>query len=213
MILAYVLIKLLTVLTSTASPVPTQTYPNKIVLVEPDKYILYWDFKESDILFEVHAQTKGWLGFGLSPNGNMINSDVVITWIDSNGNANFTDRNIKSKSEPPRIDLVQNWFLLSAMIKDGYTISKFTRKIKLCDATGEDLNIESGTPYVIFAWGESFANNDISYHGTNNRGSKTVPLIARSNSKSVINMNEIEMVDFKVNVSRFFILIFFYIKL
>jgi hypothetical protein len=186
---------------SASPPPPTQAYPNKIVLAEPNKYILYWNFTDSDILFEVHTQTNGWLGFGLSPNGNMINSDIIITWIDSNGHVNFTDRNIKSKNEPPRIDKVQNWFLLSAMIKDGYVISKFTRKIKLCDATGEDLNIEPGTPYLIYAWGEKFTNNDISYHEISNRGSKTVPLIARSNSKSAIDTKEIEMVDFRVNVS------------
>ena len=186
---------------SASPPLPTQAYPNKIVLAEPDKYILYWNFTDSDILFEVHAQTNGWLGFGLSLNGNMLNSDIIIIWIDSNGHVNFTDRNIKSKNEPPRIDRVQNWFLLSAMIKDGYVISKFTRKIKLCDATGEDLNIEPGTPYLIYAWGEKFTNNDISYHGVSNRGSKTVPLIARSNYKSAIDTKEIEMVDFRVNVS------------
>ena len=49
----------------------------------------------------------------------------------------------------------------------------------------------------------SFENSDISYHGPTSRGSKTVPLIARSNTKSEINMNEIEIVDFKVNVFYF----------
>ncbi len=199
--LTLILILKLLSFSKAASPEPTQAYPNKIILAEPEKFILYWIHTDADILFEVHAQTKGWLGFGLSPNGNMINSDVIITWIDSNGKVNFTDRHIKTKSEPPRKDTVQNWFLLYSTFKDGYTIAKFTRKIKLCDATGEDLNIESGTPYVIFAWGDSFENSDISYHGPTSRGSKTVPLIARSNTKSEINMNEIEIVDFKVNVS------------
>lgn len=192
-------------------PNPTSNYANKLILKEPDIYILYWNYTDSDILFEVHVKTKGWISFGLSPNGDMFNSDIIITWINSNGTVHFTDRNIKS-TRNRNIDKEQNWFSLLTINKDNYIISKFTRKIKICDTNNEDIDIESGTPFVIFAWGESFSNNDADYHGSN-RGSKTVPLITTLNTKVNINMNEVEITDFRVNVIYFLYFIFFNILL
>jgi hypothetical protein len=72
-------------------PKPTDTYANKMVLVEPNAYILYWNYTENDILFETHVQNgDGWSGFGISPNGNMANSDVIVTWKMLNGSIHFT---------------------------------------------------------------------------------------------------------------------------
>ena len=50
-------------------------------------YELYWTFDnaEETIFFAVRVQTEGWIGFGLSPNGKMPGSDVVIGWVDGNG--------------------------------------------------------------------------------------------------------------------------------
>ena len=42
---------------------------------------MYWDFNNTHITFEVHVETKGYVGFGFSPNGQMVNSDVVIGWV------------------------------------------------------------------------------------------------------------------------------------
>ena len=51
------------------------------------KYELYWSFdlEQENISFAVRVQTTGWIGFGLSPNGQMPNSDVVIGWVDADG--------------------------------------------------------------------------------------------------------------------------------
>ena len=32
-------------------------------------------------MLQGHVQTHGYIGFGLSPNGNMAGSDVVIGWV------------------------------------------------------------------------------------------------------------------------------------
>ena len=52
-------------------------------------YTLYWNFSTSEqtITFAVKARTDGWVGFGVSPNGGMINSDVVIGWVNDEGQA------------------------------------------------------------------------------------------------------------------------------
>ena len=52
-------------------------------------YTLYWNFSTADqtIAFAVKAKTNGWVGFGVSPNGGMVNSDVVIGWVNDEGQA------------------------------------------------------------------------------------------------------------------------------
>ena len=46
-------------------------------------YELYWDYDNAaeNISFAVRVRTMGWVGFGLSPNGDMVGSDVVIGWV------------------------------------------------------------------------------------------------------------------------------------
>ena len=53
-----------------------------------DDYTLYWTFDNDaqNITFAVRVRTTGWVGFGVSPNGQMPQSDVVIGWIDGTGN-------------------------------------------------------------------------------------------------------------------------------
>ena len=54
-------------------------------------YELYWTFdNEAEMIsFAVRVQTTGWVGFGISPNGQMPNSDVVIGWVTDDGETMF----------------------------------------------------------------------------------------------------------------------------
>jgi hypothetical protein len=165
----------------------------------PDQYILYWNYTDTDILFEIQVKTTGWVGFGLSPNGGMDGSDVIIAWVDSTGKFNFTDRYIRGRSL--LTDTVQNWFPILVVAQNGYVIAKFTRKIKICDTTDQDMDIDPGTPFVIFAYGTAMSNGDIAYHGPTSRGSQTVPLISSLNTKVNLDMTGVQTVDFRVNAS------------
>ena len=55
-------------------------------------YVLHWrfDISEETIYFAVNVSTTGWVGFGISPNGRMPGSDVVIGWVESDGTARFS---------------------------------------------------------------------------------------------------------------------------
>ena len=68
---------------------PTGYYSNYIDLID-GVYRFYWNFTSEDIVGEIHCKTKGWVGFGLSPNGKMDKSDVVVGWITDDGLVNFT---------------------------------------------------------------------------------------------------------------------------
>ena len=54
-------------------------------------YKLHWSFdlQAGTIAFAVNVSTTGWVGFGLSPNGQMPGSDVVIGWVRRNGQVSF----------------------------------------------------------------------------------------------------------------------------
>ena len=60
-------------------------YPFSAVLLDDENgyYALYWNFTRSteSIYFAVNVSTTGWVGFGLSPDGQMTGSDVVIGWV------------------------------------------------------------------------------------------------------------------------------------
>lgn len=67
---------------SLSSPLSAR-YQFNVTLV-PDNYWLYWNFSRTTeiIKFAVRVKTTGWIGFGLSPNGQMPGSDVIIGWMD-----------------------------------------------------------------------------------------------------------------------------------
>jgi hypothetical protein len=184
-----------------APPTPTQKFNNQIILEEPDLYLLYWNYNDTDITFEIHVKNAiGWVAFGLSPNGGMFGSDIILTWLNPNGKFHFTDRFINQDSMPKiPIDKKQNWINLHSENRNGYLISKFTRKLKTCD--GDDIEILPGTPRVIYAWGSQFINEDVTYHGPMNRGSRSLPLISSINQNIKLNMSDVETTEFRVNVS------------
>ena len=56
-----------------------------------DRYTVYWTYDPmaEEVSFAVFVLTTGWIGFGLSPNGQMPGSDVVIGWVDDGGRSYF----------------------------------------------------------------------------------------------------------------------------
>ena len=48
----------------------------------PQLYEVYWDVNGDRISFAVLVQTNGWVGFGISPTGLMLNSDVIQGYVD-----------------------------------------------------------------------------------------------------------------------------------
>lgn len=184
--------------TTICEPNPTDVYVNSLEL-QPNMYYMFWNYTSTDVLIELQVKTTGWIGFGLSPNGGMDGSDVIVAWLDkTSGKANFTDRHINGRRV--LVDQVQNWFPILVTSRDGYVVAKFTRKVKICDKTGEDMDIPDGTPFVIFAYGTSFgADGDIAYHDF--RGTKSVQLLSSLNIKVDLDMSQVETMEYRVDVN------------
>jgi len=93
------------------------SYPNSLVLDEAGKYKLYWklslnssDATNGIISFAAEVETDGWLGLGISPSGNMIGSDVVIGWVDTETKTvSLLDRKAIAHAQP-QIDKSQDIF-------------------------------------------------------------------------------------------------------
>jgi hypothetical protein len=66
-------------------------YRFSAILDDAYGYTLHWNFnlEQQTISFAVNVSTTGWVGFGLSPNGQMPQSDIVIGWVDNDGNTQF----------------------------------------------------------------------------------------------------------------------------
>ena len=43
-----------------------------------DNYWIYWKHDEVDLTVEFHVATAAWIGFGISPNGRMWESDIMM---------------------------------------------------------------------------------------------------------------------------------------
>ncbi|XP_058469419.1 DBH-like monooxygenase protein 2 homolog isoform X1 [Solea solea] len=147
------------------------TLPFMVNLDQERKVCLKWGFdnQKGEIEFKLVVNTTGWIGFGFSPNGDMIGADIVIGGVNSNGSY-FTDRHGIGKFKPV-IDKLQSYTLLSLTEVDGQTSMWFRRSIRTCD--DEDFDITDDPIKLIYAYGNT---DNIEYHN-NRRGTKEVNLL------------------------------------
>ena len=68
--------------------VTTEHYNQSAILDKDQKYILFWNNNATHVTFEVHVKTTGFVGFGISDNGDMFPGDVVVGWV-KNGTTHF----------------------------------------------------------------------------------------------------------------------------
>lgn len=91
-------------------------YPNSMILDAEGKYKLYWKVTMDSnggngiISLAAEVETGGWLGFGISPSGNMIGSDVIIGWVNTTTKTvSILDRKATQHAQP-QIDKSQDVF-------------------------------------------------------------------------------------------------------
>ncbi|KAM9840262.1 DBH-like monooxygenase protein 2 homolog [Aulostomus maculatus] len=132
---------------------------------------LKWGFNdvEGTIKFRLVVNTTGWVGFGLSPNGGMAGSDIIIGGLGPGGSY-FSDRYATGNSMPV-VDTQQNYTLLSLNETEGQTAMTFSRTIQSCD--DQDFHITAQPIKLIYAYGTT---DEIGYHQTR-RGTKEVNLL------------------------------------
>ena len=130
------------------------SYPNQITLQEPDLALLYWTQNDTDITFEInYKMTSRWILFGLN-NAKTNQSDVVVAWVNDDGTGYFADGNLNSQNVLS-VDSTQNWFVSDAYTKNNFRVLTFSRKVRICDPTNQDLDILTGNGNsIVFAQGQ-----------------------------------------------------------
>jgi len=71
-------------------------------------YSSTWSINGDTIFYTITAQTTGWVGLGLSPTGNMPNSDIIVGWVDDNTNAVVVLDRFAYDTVMPVLDKEQN---------------------------------------------------------------------------------------------------------
>ncbi|KAK2856247.1 hypothetical protein Q5P01_004982 [Channa striata] len=157
-----------------------------MVYLDPDNLVcLKWGFDnlQGKITFTLAVNTTGWVGFGLSPNGGMMGSDIVIGGLRQNGSY-FKDY-YATGSSMPLVDKQQSYTLLSLSESEGQTIMSFQRSIETCD--DQDIQITAQPIKLIYAYGTT---DEITYHGAR-KGTKEVNLLNYMPRTSLPNSNYI----------------------
>ncbi len=85
--IAFGLLLYVSIFSTALAAVDLSSYPLSQELREG--YELHWGFdvEAKTIKFAVRVNTTGWVGLGLSPTGGMPNSDIVIGWVNDQGEA------------------------------------------------------------------------------------------------------------------------------
>jgi hypothetical protein len=60
---------------------PTEPFTHHEVLDADGHFHLFWKYNATHVTFEIHVHTHGYVGFGLSPSGNMYPADIMTAWI------------------------------------------------------------------------------------------------------------------------------------
>ncbi|KAK3506741.1 hypothetical protein QTP70_021776 [Hemibagrus guttatus] len=156
-------------------------YQHAAALDARGRYVMRWNFDETTITVEISAQTRGYVGFGLSPNGAMASSDIIFGGI-ADGKPYLHDYFADSKRKVHK-DQVQNYKLLYARENDTHTVLAFSRKLQTCDP--DDREITGSTMRVIWAFHEDDVGPSGPVYHDVNRGRKSLRLLNPASSKSI----------------------------
>ncbi|CAL8126017.1 unnamed protein product [Orchesella dallaii] len=127
---------------------------------------------------EFSARASGYVGVGFSRHGGMDGGDIAIAWRDSEGFPRILDFHGVGNGHPIQ-DSQQDYKLLSFKTEGGWTTFSFKRPWDTCDP--KDMLITDDTMRLIWAYSDSKPVMrdeafSASYHGSINRGAKSVIL-------------------------------------
>jgi hypothetical protein len=135
---------------------------------------VHWSIQGDSVFLAVAARATGWVGFGLSEDGGMQGSDVVLfTAAEPNV---LVDSYILEEGFPVTADSgPNNWSLLYSQTGGGFLIWEGTRLLNTGDPQDRVIpnDADAMTPpsRITATWGES---QDVSYYGTTNSVSGAV---------------------------------------
>ncbi len=149
------------------------------------------------ITFSAEVKTKGWIGFGFSPDGQMPDSDVIMAYIDKSGKPVAMDAYAAGRTMPKKDEdfgTTQHITDLSGSLDGDVTKIKVTRKLKTDDKYDYEIKKDE-TVKLIFSIGDKNpSDNGDNYSMHNKVKSLSIVLYPETSEdeKSAIE-NEISM--------------------
>lgn len=124
----------------------TKEHTETLSVFQDGSYNLSWaeDSLANTMTFSIDAATTGWVGIGLSSNGQMDGADLVLCYIDKNSKAICSDRKGVGYTAKKDTELggTEDLTNISGQIKNGRTNISFTRKMSTGDKN--DYEIKKG---------------------------------------------------------------------
>jgi hypothetical protein len=138
-----------------------------LMVLDNGNYRLSWSLKEDVIEIKILAKTTGWIAIGFDPSEKMKDADMIIGYLDANGQPKVVDSySVGLKGPHPEdISLGGTSDILSSSItqKNGWSTMSFQRKLATGDKFDKDIPINQSVK-VIWSYG---ATADIkTYHET-----------------------------------------------
>ena len=187
------------------SPCLQHSTQNSFDVFNDGKYIFKWSINESDLTINVDldVETIGWVGLGISTQGQMSNSDVIMCYYSSTSSTGIcVDGWADSRNAPPSdvsLGGSDNLSGVTGSVTNGRTKISFSRKLNTLDS--KDLPIEKGKEMnVIFSYRNNgnpdTENGNFLQHSR--FASKNIVLYEDSNSSD--SSNQIDGDSWKIDI-------------
>ncbi|XP_069961322.1 DBH-like monooxygenase protein 1 [Cherax quadricarinatus] len=157
-----------------STSLPHFDFHHRVMMDQRGAYFMLWTPMNDKIVIEVQVATLGYVGLGFSPNGGMRGSDVVIGWVDDQGQLHFQDRYAFALLTPS-IDASQDYRLLGGYQNDTHTVIRFSRPWTTCD-THHDLQLTGDTARVVWSYDEHDPTSSERLAMHDHRGSRSLYL-------------------------------------
>ncbi|XP_023290728.1 MOXD1 homolog 2 [Orussus abietinus] len=115
-----------------------------------NNFLVLWTPGDRDVTFEIQVKTLGYVGLGFTKNDRRVGADMVIGWVDNNGQVHLQDRHVKDAGRDPQMDSSQDYRLLLGYENKTHTVLRFSRRYDTCDP--RDLKITNDTMQVVWQY-------------------------------------------------------------
>ncbi|KAG7212297.1 hypothetical protein KM043_012624 [Ampulex compressa] len=115
-----------------------------------NNFLVLWTPGDRDVTFEIQVKTLGYVGLGFTKDDDRVGADMVIGWVDNNGQVHLQDRHVKDASRDPQMDSSQDYRLLLGYENKTHTVLRFSRRYDTCDP--RDLKITNDTMQVVWQY-------------------------------------------------------------
>lgn len=170
-----------------------------------DGAAVHWSINEEQGIVElaVAVRATGWLGFGLSENGGMTGSDMLI--FEAADPDTVKDAYVKEERYP-LFDDCQSWDFVSSSVDTEFLIVEVRREIDTLDNQDKlihkDADLRTAPQRIIAAWGDS---PNMGYHGAKNARS-TIRWYGQGedeSSKFHTMMEDQTVGSFRINIENY----------